>query len=100
MFDEIPLTRRQLLRRTGSGLGMLGLFGVMSDAGLLDAAPAIDPRNPLAPRPAHFPARAKNIIHIYLNGGPSQVDTFDPKPLLDRYAGRPLPSGNLTTERR
>jgi hypothetical protein len=99
MFHDIPLTRRQMLRRTGTGLGMLGLFGVLSDAGLLDAAPVIDPRNPLAPRPAHFPARAKNIIHIYLNGGPSQVDTFDPKPLLKRYEGRMLPAGNLTTER-
>src|SRR6266446_9950837 len=91
--------RREMLRRTGTGLGLVGLFGVLGDAGYLDAT-EIDSRNPLAPRPSHFPARAKSIIHIYLNGGPSQVDTFDPKPLLDRYAGRPLPSGNLTTERR
>jgi hypothetical protein len=98
MFPEMQLTRRDLLRRTGTGLGMLGLFGVLADAGYLDASP-IDPRNPLAPRPPHFPARAKHIIHIYLNGGPSQVDTFDPKPLLARYAGRMLPAGNLTTER-
>src|SRR5262249_21420186 len=62
-------------------------------------APAIDPRNPLVPRPTHFPAKARRIIHIYLNGGPSQVDTFDPKPLLNRYEGRTLPTGNLTTER-
>jgi hypothetical protein len=56
-------------------------------------------RSPLAPRPAHFPAKAKRLIHIYLNGGPSQVDTFDPKPALSKYAGQPLPAGNLTTER-
>jgi len=99
MRSDLPLTRRQMLGRTGTGLGMLGLFGVLSDAGMLDAAPAIDPRNPLAPRPAHFRARARNIIHIYLNGGPSQVDTFDPKPLLKRYEGQMLPAGNLTTER-
>ena len=43
----------------------------------------------------HFPARAKHLIHIYLNGGPSQVDTFDPKPLLKRYEGKTLPQGNL-----
>ena len=47
-----------------------------------------------------FPAKAKHVIHIYLNGGPSQVDTFDPKPLLNKYEGKTLPLGNLTTERK
>ncbi len=89
-------TRRDLLRCMGTGLGTLGLAGVLRDAGLL-AAPA---DNPLAPRAPHFPAKAKHLIHIYLNGGPSQVDTFDPKPLLKKYEGQPLPAGNLTTERR
>ena len=56
--------------------------------------------NPLAPRAPHFPAKAKHVIHIYLNGGPSQVDTFDPKPLLKKYEGKTLPQGNLTTERK
>ncbi|HLW64402.1 MAG TPA: DUF1501 domain-containing protein, partial [Gemmataceae bacterium] len=55
--------------------------------------------NPLAPKLPHFPARAKHVIHIYLNGGPSQVDTFDPKPLLKKFEGKTLPTGNLTTER-
>jgi hypothetical protein len=80
----------------GTGLGFLGLAGVLGDAQLL-ASPEI--ANPLAPRPPQFPARAKRIIHIYLNGGPSQVDTFDPKPALAKYAGQLLPGGNLTTER-
>jgi hypothetical protein len=79
----------------GTGLGMLGLVGLLDDAGLL----AGEARNPLAARPTHFPAKAKHVIHIYLNGGPSQVDTFDPKPLLGNYAGKKLPTGNLTTER-
>ena len=57
-------------------------------------------KNPLAPRAPHFPAKAKHVIHIYLNGGPSQVDTFDPKPLLKKYEGKTLPQGNLTTERK
>jgi hypothetical protein len=94
------LTRRDMLRQTGTGLGMLGLYTVLNDAGLLarETTPP-DPRNPLAARPPHFAARAKHVIHIYLNGGPSQVDTFDPKPLLKRYEGRMLPAGNLTTER-
>jgi len=94
------ITRRDLLRSTGTGLGLLGLYGLLGDTGALanDTTPP-DPRNPLGPRPPHFPARVKHVIHVYLNGGPSQVDTFDPKPLLGRYEGRTLPAGNLTTER-
>jgi hypothetical protein len=88
-----PLTRREMLRRAGTGLGTLGLFALLRDADLLGAESA------LAPRASHFRPRAKRVIHIYLNGGPSQVDTFDPKPMLAKYAGKPLPSGNLTTER-
>ena len=105
-FEHLPprfLTRRQMLRQMGTGLGFLGLAGVLGDARLL-ADPGIANRkseiaNPLSPRPPQFPARAKHIIHIYLNGGPSQVDTFDPKLALAKYAGKLLPSGNLTTER-
>ena len=52
---------------------------------------APDPRNPLAPRPPHFPARAKRVIFLFMHGGPSQVDTFDYKPLLERDHGKPLP---------
>ncbi|MBL8827180.1 MAG: DUF1501 domain-containing protein, partial [Planctomycetaceae bacterium] len=56
------------------------------------------PRSAL-PTP-HFPPRAKQVIHLFMNGGPSQVDTFDPKPALDKYHGKPLPTGNLRTERK
>ncbi|HEV3142305.1 MAG TPA: DUF1501 domain-containing protein [Gemmataceae bacterium] len=89
------LSRRQILQRTGTGLGLLGLVGLLADAEPAQAASG----NPLAPKLPHFPARAKHVIHIYLNGGPSQVDTFDPKPLLKKFEGKTLPSGNLTTER-
>ena len=86
--------RRQMLTRTGTGLGLVGLHGLLSDAAEKPVA------SPLAPRLSHFPARAKHIIHIYLNGGPSQVDTFDPKPMLAKYSGQPLPSDSkLSTER-
>src|SRR5688500_6751266 len=88
-----PITRREMLARTGTGLGLLGLAGVLCDGGRLGAA------NPLAPKSPHFPARAKRVIHVYLNGGPSQIDTFDPKPALKKYEGKKLPQGNLTTER-
>jgi hypothetical protein len=90
------MTRREMLRRSGTGLGLLGLVGVLGDADLLGAAGS---DNPLAVRSPHFPAKAKHIIHIYLNGGPSHLDTFDPKPLLKKYEGQKLPQGNLTTER-
>jgi hypothetical protein len=91
------LSRRDWLTQAGTGLGMLGLAGLFADAGLLSAATPVV--NPLAPRKPHFPAKAKRVIHIYLNGGPSQLDTFDPKPLLKKYEGKRLPAGNLTTER-
>jgi hypothetical protein len=94
--SSVPLTRRDWLRRTGTGLGMLGLMSLLHQEGMLVHA---ETGNPLSARPPHFPARAKHIIHIYLNGGPSQVDTFDPKPLLKKYEGKAIPSGNLTTER-
>lgn len=96
-----PFSRRELLRRCGVGFGMLGLAGVLSDAGLLHSeAQGASRLNPLAPKEPHFPARAKRVIHLFMNGGPSHVDTFDPKPLLDKYAGKQLPRENLRTERK
>ncbi len=77
-----PLNRRALLQRLGTGMGMLGLAGLLSDQGLLAAdAPVASPLSPKAP---HYPAKAKHIIHLFMNGGPSQVDTFDPKPALEK----------------
>jgi hypothetical protein len=101
-MDAYPcsLSRRDFLSRCGLGFGGLALGGLLQDAGLLSAAPAIDPLNPLAPRPAQFAAKAKRIIHIFANGGPSHVDTFDPKPELQRFAGKMLPRPNLGTERK
>ncbi len=99
---HMPLSRRELLRRSGTGLAMLGLAGVLADdGGMVRAAEGTDSyRNPLAPREPHFPAKAKRVIHIFCNGGPSHVDTFDPKPSLDKYAGKLLPTENLRTERK
>jgi hypothetical protein len=96
------LSRRDLLRRTGTGLGLLGLAALLAEPGLgLSRAQAGDNyHNPLAPREPHFPAKAKHVIHIFLNGGPSHVDTFDPKPALAKYAGQDLPMENLRTERK
>ena len=52
----------------------------------------------LTPHPSRFPGTAKRVVHLFMNGGPSQVDTFDPKPLLDKYHGKPVPEASLRTE--
>ncbi len=99
----LPISRRDLLTRTGVGMGLVGLQALLGDAGLLAAEAKTnvpDPTKPLAPRKAHFAGKAKRVIHIFANGGPSQVDTFDPKPLLAKYAGKALPTDNLKTERK
>src|ERR1700758_4096491 len=83
------MTRRDLLQTMGAGFGMAGLRGLL-------AADA----DPLSPKAPHFPAKAKRVIFLFLNGGPSQVDTFDPKPMLAKYSHQPMPTGNLKTERK
>ncbi len=99
--DSMPLTRRDLLRRGGMGFGLLGLAGVLAaDGSLAPAARAGTDLNPLVPKRPHFPAKAKQVVHLFMNGGPSHVDTFDPKPMLEKYHGKPLPAGNLRTERK
>ncbi|MAX40440.1 DUF1501 domain-containing protein [Gimesia sp.] len=100
---EPIVTRRQMLQRCGTGLGSLGLASLMASEGMLNqaaGASAGSPTSPMAPKMAHFPGKAKHVIHIFLNGGASQVDTFDPKPALAKYAGKKLPMENLRTERK
>jgi hypothetical protein len=99
-FHQAGVTRRDFLCRSGMGFAALGLAGLMGDAGLLSAGEAGAVTNPLAPRAPHFPGKAKRVIHLFMNGGPSHVDTFDPKPMLAKFAGKPLPTTNLRTERR
>ena len=72
--DALP-NRRQMLRRAGAGFGSLALAALLADEARRGPA-----ANPLAPRTPHFPARAKRVIFLFMPGGPSQVDTFDPKP--------------------
>ena len=87
--------RRDFLARSGMGFALLGLNNVLADSGN-HARVQVDP---LAPRGSHFAPRARHIIHIFLNGGLSHVDSFDPIPLLARHDGKPLPTPNLITER-
>lgn len=91
-------SRREMLRSVGTGLGMLTLPYLLETKTRAARLPNTT-INPLAPRAPHFTPRAKHIIHIYLNGGPSQVDTWDPKPELTKWGGKKLPYNNLTTER-
>jgi hypothetical protein len=81
-------SRRDLLRVSANGFGLLALANLLSDSQAAEAPPA---RNPLAVRKPHLPARAKRVIFLFMHGGPSQVDTFDPKPLLARHHGQPYP---------
>lgn len=90
-----PISRREMLRRCGAGFGTLGLASLLSNVPNLGAAPT---GNPLLPRGPHFRPRAKYVIQILANGGPAQMDTFDPKPLLTKYHGQRLPI-HLATER-
>ena len=96
------LTRRELLSRVGMGMGALALTRLTGQPAAADVASAgAGPQsvNPLAPRRPHFPGKAERVIHLFMNGGPSHVDTFDPKPALQKYAGKPLPF-TFRTERR
>ncbi len=86
-----PLTRRQALCRMGNGFGMLAFARMVSES---VSRAALDTGQP------DIPARAKRVIFLYMNGGLSQVDSFDPKPMLDKYHGQPLPGGSIATERK
>src|SRR5688572_28465613 len=91
-----------MLARCGMGMGTLALgsllgTGVSSHARAQAGGGNI---NPLAARAPQFAPKAKRVIHLFMNGGPSHVDTFDPKPKLAEYAGKPLRSENLRTERK
>lgn len=87
------VSRRQWLQTGGFGIGSLALAGLLADKRQLDAAPRshTGSASPLSARPSHFPCRAKRIVHLFMNGGPSQIDTFDPKPDVTKLDGKPLP---------
>jgi len=90
------ISRREALLRSGTGFGSLALADLMAN----ESKAEVEKMDPLAPKQAHYPSKAKHVVHLFMNGGPSQVDTFDPKPMLDKYHGKPLPDANLRTERK
>src|SRR4051794_2951611 len=95
----VASSRRGFLQEAGAGFGALALAWLWHH----DRARASTPlEDPLAPRPPHFPARAERVIYLFMHGGPSHLETFDPKPDLQRLAGKPLPPsfGVVATRRK
>jgi Protein of unknown function (DUF1501) len=84
-------TRRTLLKNSAVGFGYLALSAMLAKESRGGEANSADSLNPLAAKPTHFAPRAKRIVFLFMKGGPSHVDTFDPKPLLDRDNGKPPP---------
>lgn len=91
-LEHAFLTRRELLQRVGMG------FGTVAAGSLFNQQAAAATLDPMALKRPHFEPKAKRVVHFFMNGGPSHVDTFDPKPMLDKYDGKPLPNV-LKTER-
>ena len=100
MLTPVP-DRREFLRQAGGGFGAVALAWMLDQQSkAISAVP--NPENPLAPRPTHFPAKAQRVIYLFMHGGPSHLETFDPKPDLQRLSGQPLPSsfGPVATRRK
>src|ERR1043165_8553846 len=94
-YGTFTTSRRAFLRRAGAGFGLVALSSLLGEQGLLAG------ENPFAPKPTHFPAKAKRVIFLFMSGGPSHVDLFDPKPDLVKLAGQPIPEsfGQFKTRR-
>lgn len=90
-FDKPRVTRREMLTQSSNGFGMLALSAMLAEEARADVKTNSPAEDPLAPKAPHFPAKAKRVIFLFMHGGPSQVDTFDYKPLLERDDGKPLP---------
>lgn len=100
-IEDRFLTRRDFLCRCGMGMGALGLASLLEAAGLLESNAGAESQilSPLAARPPQFPGKAKQVIHLFMAGGPSHVDTFDPKPALLKYAGKSIKDIDKTITR-
>src|SRR5277367_6675483 len=94
-----PVTRREALRKVGNGFGMMAFASMLGKS--LSAA-AIPEGGGGVPGVAtlDYPQRVKRVIFLFMNGGLSTIDSFDPKPALEKYDGKPLPGGSISTERR
>lgn len=88
---DLALTRRDFLARAGGGFGALALLDLLQGTSLMAASGTTAAANPLAPKRPALPARAKSVIFLFMEGGPSHLDLFDPKPLVNELAGKPIP---------
>src|ERR1700676_2901356 len=95
----MPVNRRDALCRIGNGFGMMAFAGMISSS-LAKAGVETDAEGGIEARKLDFAPRAKRVIFLYMNGGLSQADSFDPKPALAKYDGQPLPGGTVKTERK
>ena len=84
-------SRRDFLNNCANGIGAVALADLFAADGLTAATDALSTENPLAPRKPHFAPKAKSVIYMFMEGGPSQFELFDPKPALEKYDGEPLP---------
>ena len=92
------ITRRTLFKQVGYGLGGVALSSMLSESLMASLVPASQ-ENPLAPRPPHFKAKAKNVIYLFMAGAPSHLDLFDPKPMLIKYDKQACPEEFLKGDR-
>src|SRR5258705_4272524 len=92
--EDCFVTRRQFLQRVGMGFGALSFSALLGQELLGSRARAAEQIASLAPRAPQFPAKAKHVVHIFAQGAPSHVDTWDPKPALAKYDGQPIPGAN------
>src|SRR5690242_5805987 len=88
---ERPASRRDFLARAGGGFGLLALLSLLEQDGRAGEAAPAAPNNPLAARRPHYRGPARSVIWCFLDGGPSHIDLFDPKPQLTKLDGQPLP---------
>src|SRR6266508_4585316 len=95
-FSRAGVSRREMLCKCANGFGGLALAHLVADK--IASAAVLAERNPLAPRPPHYEPKARSVIFLFMDGGPSQIDTFDPKPALDKYHGKPMPIKVLPTQ--
>src|SRR5438874_5420045 len=94
LHDSCRCSRREFFTTAAGGIGGLALATLLAEE-----ASGRDTKNPLAPKPPHFSARAKNCIFFFLSGGTSQLDLFDPKPQVNKLAGQPMPESLLKEAR-
>src|SRR5271154_5008136 len=93
-----PVSRRDALRKVGNGFGMMAFASMLSESMLKAGVSGGD--SGMGIMKLDYPQRVKRVIFLFMNGGLSTIDAFDPKPMLAKYDGQPMPGGSISTERR